>query len=73
MGGNGSIIQNDDLPLALPDGEVRRVVCSLHLLSFCGRPDQPKGLGKCVVGWGAKCTVYDVEIDPNHNFVDEGR
>ena len=59
--------------MQIPEAEVRRIACSLHLLSLCGGPDKREGLDKCVRAWGAKCTVYDIEISPELDIVDEGR
>lgn len=56
----------------LPANEVRRIAPSLHLLSLFGGPDKTAGLDKRVLWWGAKITVFDLDISPSHDLVDEG-
>lgn len=61
-----------DFPAACRTRTVRRIALSQRLLSLCGGPDKTEGLDKFVQHWSARCTVYDAEIDPEHDLVDEG-
>ena len=55
----------------LPPTELRRIAASLRFLSLCGGPDRPDGIDKYVRELGANIDVYDLEITPEHNLLDD--
>ena len=59
--------------MELPDTELRRQASGIRLISLFGGKHRPKdGMDTYIQMWGATVDVYDIEISPEHDLLDQG-